>query len=94
MVSATTSGGESYHNIVDFKQFLASRKDELGVYLTRKLLKLITGREIRVLDQPEIKQSTKKAKFVGDSFHDLVLLVVESELFVTRLCVTLVEQPR
>ena len=48
LVCATTSGGETYHNIVEFKQIRTRRKDDFGVCLTRKLLTLAADRDCKL----------------------------------------------
>ena len=80
--SGLLSNGESFKEIVSFKQtLLRSHRDQFARCLTEKLLTYSTGRNIEPADGEHVDRIVAELKQRGGGLRDLVLLVAESEPF-------------
>lgn len=74
-------GAVKFTDITGFKPALLSRRDQFARCLTEKLLTHALGRELDVVDRPQIRQIVETAAEEGYGLRDLILNCVESELF-------------
>ncbi len=80
--SGAFSGGESFKDIVSFKEaLLRSHRDQFARCLTEKLLTYSTGRSMERSDVEQVNRIVAELKNRGGGLRDLVLLVIESEPF-------------
>ena len=79
--SGELPSGESFKDIVEFKQALMSRKDAFARALTKKMLAYSLGRRIEIMDRPQIDELLLSLESEGNGFRDLVHLIVLSETF-------------
>jgi hypothetical protein len=80
--SGVIPGGESFNDIVAFKEaLLRSHRDQFARCLTEKLLTYSTGRSMEPGDIEQVNRIVAELKKRGGGLRDLVLLVIESEPF-------------
>ena len=79
--SAKMPGGQELNDIVDFKQMLLTRENQVIRCLCEKLLTYATGRLLEVGDRGEVDRIVSEMKENGNRLRDLVHLVVQSDLF-------------
>ena len=79
--SGELPSGESFDDIVEFKNAILSKKDLFNRALTRKMLSYALGRRLEITDRPEVDRILKRLADQGDGFRDLVYLVISSETF-------------
>jgi hypothetical protein len=79
--SGTTSDGEEFANIVQFKKLLASKDDLVVRHLATKLLSYATGRQIEALDRPELDELLAQSAQNGHHVRQLLHFIVQSEIF-------------
>ena len=74
-------GAVKFADVTGFKPAILTRRDQFARCITEKLLAHALGRELDVLDRPQIRQIVEAAGREGYGLRDLVLLCAESELF-------------
>jgi hypothetical protein len=79
--SGELPSGETFDDIVEFKQALLNKKDAFTRALASKMLSYALGRRLEIMDRPEIDGILESLEDKGDGFRDLVHLVVSSESF-------------
>ena len=82
--SSTLSTGRKMADIVEFKKMLLTRKDQVARCLTEKLLTYSSGRILEPTDRGEVDRIVSKLKEKGDGLSDLIHLVVQSDVFLTK----------
>lgn len=82
--SGELPGGELIRDEADLTRVLLMREEQFTRNLTKKLLTHATGREITFTDQPEIDRIVTESLTNGNGFHDLVLAVLTSPVFLRR----------
>lgn len=73
--------GESFSGYVEFRDLLAEQEHQLAKSLISKLLTFGTGREMGFSDRATIEKLARQAAESGCGVRDIILLVVDSELF-------------
>ncbi len=76
--------GQAFKNIVEFKAALMKREPAFARCLVEKLLIHAVGRELEITDRPHIRRILETAAKDGYRLRDLVLLCVESAVFVRK----------
>ena len=79
--SGKLPSGKSFDNLSDFRVALLEREDEFKRCLTEKLMTYALGREVEVLDRPDIDAILKGLEAEDGGLHDLVRLIVLSKSF-------------
>jgi len=79
--SGEIADGQTFGDIVGFKELLARRKPQFARCLTEKLLTFALGRELHALDRPHVDRILQALPEHRYRFGDLVQLLVASELF-------------
>ncbi|MEM7013622.1 MAG: DUF1588 domain-containing protein, partial [Verrucomicrobiota bacterium] len=82
--SATTSTGDEIADIIAFKAMLRERKPLVVRCLTEKLLTYAVGRQLQTVDRGEVDRIVEELSQDGDRLRDLIHLVVQSEIFLTK----------
>ncbi len=82
--SGQLPNGQSFENVAELKTILSDRIDQFSRCLTEKLLAYSMGRVIEISDRPEIDRIVAELDERGNGLEDLVLLVVESDAFLTK----------
>ena len=82
--SSTMANGQSLKDIVEFKQMLLSREEEVTRCLTEKLLTYSSGRVMEPIDRGEIDRIVTDLARTKGGIRDLIKLVVESEIFLNK----------
>lgn len=82
--SATLANGQQIDDIVAFKTMLMSRQHDLARSLTEKLLTYASGRMPEPTDRGEVNRIVSELDANGNGLRDLVHLVVQSEMFLTK----------
>ena len=82
--SATMSNGQQISDIVGFKKMLLTREQDVARALTEKLLSYSSGRILEPVDRGEVDRIVGELKDRGNRLRDLVKLVVQSEVFLTK----------
>ncbi|TWU58367.1 DUF1592 domain-containing protein [Rubripirellula reticaptiva] len=80
--TGTLPTGESFTDIAQLKQLLLKQKDQFAHCLTEKMLTYALGREVGFQDRPVIESIVGKLTAKGDGLHNLVELIVTSEVFI------------
>jgi len=76
--------GEKIADIVDFKKMLLGEKQLVTRCLTQKLLVYASGREMEPADRGEVDAITAKLESAQGGLRDLIKLIVQSEIFLTK----------
>jgi hypothetical protein len=76
--------GTQFSDVVGFKQILLKKEGQFSRCLVEKLLVHALGRDLGVADRPHVRAILECAKPQGYRLKDLVLGVVESELFARK----------
>ena len=79
--SGKLPSGKSFDNLSEFRVALLEREDEFKRCLTEKLMTYALGREVEVLDRPDIDTILKGLEAEDGGLHDLVRLIVLSKSF-------------
>tara|TARA_Y100001934_G_scaffold264075_1_gene340456 strand:+ start:1376 stop:3871 length:2496 start_codon:yes stop_codon:yes gene_type:complete len=79
--SGKLPSGKSFDNLSEFRVALLEREDEFKRCLTEKLMTYALGREVEVLDRPDIDAILKGLEAEDGGLHDLVRLIVLSKSF-------------
>ena len=82
--SSTMANGEEIADIVAFKKMLMDRKHLIVRCLTKKMLTYATGRHLEAVDRGEIDRITAELSKKEDRLRDLIHLVVQSEIFLSK----------
>ena len=82
--ATTTSTGEEIKDIVAFKKLLLTREKDVARSLTEKLLTYSSGRILEPTDRGEVDSIVDKLGKQGNRLRDLIRLVVQSEVFLTK----------
>ena len=77
-------GGTEFMDIREFKAELFNRKGMFVRNLADRLFLHALGRELGVTDRPELRSIVRTSAENGDKFRDLVLLCIESDLFLKK----------
>ena len=81
---STMVDGRQIDDIVDFKEMLLTKEEEITRCLTRKLLTYASGRQHESADRGEIDSIVSDLELSSGGLRDLIHLVVQSELFLTK----------
>lgn len=76
--------GTEFRHVMDLKKILLGRKDQFTRHLTEELLTYGTGRRIELLDRPRVDRIVENVRGKGYGMRDLILEVVQSEIFRSR----------
>jgi hypothetical protein len=76
--------GESFKDFAEFQKLLLAAQDQVVQCLTEKLLMFATGRDLGFSDRPEIARIVAQSKKSGHGVRDLVHLVVQSPVFLSK----------
>ena len=82
--SGEIADGREFDGFLQFRDMLAEDEDTLARSLVSKFLTFSTGREMGFSDRPEIERIVAASKPGGHRVRDLILLVVESPIFLTK----------
>ncbi len=82
--SSVMANGTKVEDIVAFKQMLSSREADVTRCLTEKLLTYASGRILESTDRGEVDRIVAELEKKGNGMRDLIMLVVESNLFLTK----------
>tara|TARA_Y100000588_G_scaffold68959_1_gene70438 strand:+ start:3015 stop:6038 length:3024 start_codon:yes stop_codon:yes gene_type:complete len=82
--SATMANGDEIADIVAFKKMLMERKHLIVRCLTKKMLTYATGRHLEAVDRGEIDRITTELSKKDDRLRDLIHLVVQSDIFLSK----------
>ena len=82
--SATMANGGSIKDIVEFKQMLLARKEEVTRCLTEKLLSYSSGRMMEPVDRGEVERIVDDLSKVNGGIRDLIKMVVQSQIFLNK----------
>jgi hypothetical protein len=82
--AATLANGQEIPDIVAFKDMLLERKRLVAQCLTQKMLIYATGRQLEPSDRGEVNRLVDEFADKEFRVRDLVHLIVESELFLTK----------
>jgi hypothetical protein len=82
--ATTMSTGEEIKDIVDFKKMLLTREKDIARSLAEKLLTYSSGRILEPTDRGEIDSIVEKLEKQDYRLRDLIKLVVQSEVFLTK----------
>ncbi len=82
--SGEFADGRGFANFTEFRDMLAADDDTLARALAVKLLTFATGREMGFSDRPEIERIVAASKPGGHRVRDLILLVTQSPVFLTK----------
>ena len=82
--SATMANGKEIADIVAFKKMLQERKPLIISCLTKKMLTYATGRHLESVDRGEVDRIVKTLSKKENRLGDLVHLVVQSEIFLSK----------
>jgi len=74
-------GADKFADVTGFKPALLARHDQFARCLVEKLLVDALGRELDVVDRPQIREIVEAAEREGYGLRDLILLCVENDLF-------------
>ena len=79
--TGTTSGGQPFAGIREYKQLLLQQDTRLVRSLTRLLLTYSLGRRLGFSDRPEVERIVKATQSKGLGFRTLLHEVVQSKTF-------------
>jgi len=82
--SGQLPNGDQFAGIKEFKSVLAKRETQFARCLTEKMLAYSMGRTLEYTDRPEVDQIVAELEQSGSGLKDLVLLVTQSEAFLTK----------
>ena len=82
--SSTMSTGQKVADIVEYKKMLVGRESQVVRCLAEKLLAYSSGRLLEATDRGEVDEIVRKLQARGNGLRDLVKLVVESQVFLTK----------
>jgi hypothetical protein len=76
--------GQSFKDFAEFQKLLLASQDRIAQCLTEKLLTFSTGREMGFSDRAEIARIVAASKAKNHPLRELVHLVVESPVFLSK----------
>ena len=76
--------GQTFKTPAQFRKLIAGQHETFTRALTEKLLTYATGRELIVLDRPQIDTIQQELKKPKAGLHDLIVAVVLSKVFQTN----------
>ena len=79
--SGELSSGAQFAGMAEFQKILLADQDRVARCVTEKLLTFATGRAMTFADRGEIDQIVAQSKVRGHGLRDLILAVVQSEIF-------------
>lgn len=79
--SGQLPGGQSFKDVVGFKQILLKQRQQFAKALTEKLLEYAIGRKLQPLDRPHVDAILKRHASDGGGMKRLIQLVVGSKPF-------------
>ena len=79
--SGTLPNGKSFTNVVQFRERLLEQQDQFRRCLTEKLMTYALGRELEIVDRPEIDAMLAKLESEQGGLQDLIQSIVQSKLF-------------
>jgi pantothenate kinase-related protein Tda10 len=79
--SGELPSGESFNDIVEFKNAILGKQELFSRALTNKILSYALGRRLEITDRPEVDRILDTLAEEGNGFRDLVYLVITSEAF-------------
>lgn len=79
--SGELPGGQSFQDVVGFKQILLNRKGQFAQMLTEKLLSYACGRRIGAADRPQVEQIIAQTVSTDLGLRSLIEAIVLSEAF-------------
>ena len=82
--SATMANGREIADIVAFKKMLLAREKDVTRCLTEKMLTYASGRVLEPTDRGEVDRIVDQLQGQGNGLRDLVKLVVQSDVFLTK----------
>jgi hypothetical protein len=82
--SATMANGNKIADIVEFKKMLMKRKLLVARCLTEKMLTYAIGRQLETVDRGEVDHIVSELTKKEDRLRDLVHLVVQSKIFLSK----------
>jgi hypothetical protein len=82
--SATMASGEQIADIVAFKKMLLNREKDVSRCLAEKLLTYASGRVLEPTDRGEVDRIVAELQTGGNRLRDLVHLIVQSDVFLTK----------
>jgi hypothetical protein len=82
--SSTLVSGQKLDDIVAFKKMLLSREQDVTRCLTEKLLTYSSGRVLEPVDRGEVNRIVKELKSKNGGLRDLIKLVTESSIFLSK----------
>lgn len=71
-------------DIVEFKKLLLEEEDQIARCLTEKMPAYSTGRILEPTDRGEVDEISGRLKARGNRLRDLIRLVVQSKIFLTK----------
>ena len=82
--SSTMSTGQKVADIVEYKKMLVGRESQVVRCLAEKMLAYSSGRLLEATDRGEVDEIVSKLQARGNGLRDLVKLVVQSQVFLTK----------
>ena len=82
--SGTTSDGQAFSNLEEYKQILLANPQWLTTALTGKLAVYLSGRSLGFSDRPEVNRIAAQVAQQGYGFRDLIHEVVQSQIFLHK----------
>ena len=79
--SGTTSEGEAFSGIREFKQHLLKKEDQIARNFIRQLITYSTGAEIQFADREELERIYKQARANDYGVRGMIHGIVQSEIF-------------
>ena len=73
--------GKSFETLTEFRAALMQREGDFNRCLTEKLMTYALGREVSVIDRPDIEDILEQLKDENGGLHDLVRLIVLGKSF-------------
>ena len=83
-MSTVMANGRELKDIVEFKKMLLDREDQVARCLVEKMLAYSTGRLLESTDRGEVDEVVSALASKGNRLRDLIKLVVQSRLFLTK----------
>jgi len=82
--SATMSTGRQVADVIEFKKMLMDREELVIRCLAGKMLAYSSGRILESTDRGDVDEIVRKLQDKGNGIRDLIKLVVQSDVFVTK----------
>ncbi|MDB4359006.1 DUF1592 domain-containing protein [Verrucomicrobiales bacterium] len=79
--SGTTSSGEPFSGVRDFKQQLLKQEDQIARHFICQLIAYATGAEIQFADRKELDRMLEDSRADGYGVRGMIHAVVQSEMF-------------